>query len=345
MYSHRRKPLSAFPAARGIAVAVAALGLAMFLPTARADHRVAGLRAAVDVADQPAYRKTIEDGLAEYDARHFEEARSLFQRAHEISPNARTFRGIGMTSFELRDYVSAVHALSAALHDVRRPLSAEQRKQTQDLLDRSRLFVDTYTLTVTPHDAHVLIDGREPEFESDGTLMFGFGQHTLEVRAPGMVVRTLPIDVRGGERKELSVTLESEAAAHSDTSSASAGATPVETATRTSRRMMSNRGPAAWLWASGVAALGAGGAGIYWYTRANEIDSCHKPALGYRCTNESSLKTLQNVAMGTTIGLGAAALTMALIGILSWHSAPAAPTQSALNCVVSPLGIACGSSF
>jgi len=32
------------------------------------------------------YRKAIKEGLAEYDALHFEEARSLFRRAHEISP-------------------------------------------------------------------------------------------------------------------------------------------------------------------------------------------------------------------------------------------------------------------
>jgi hypothetical protein len=50
--------------------------------------------------------------------------------------------------------------------------------------------------------------------------------------------------------------------------------------------------------------------------------------------------------LGTTIGAGAAALTMALIGILSWNSGPAASqNHSALNCVASPFGITCGQSF
>jgi hypothetical protein len=345
MYAHKKRQLSALPAARGIAVAVAALALATFIPTARADSRVAELLSQLGDVEDLAYRKTIEDGLAEYDARHFEEARSLFRRAHTMSPNARTFRGIGMTSFELRDYVSAVHNLSSALRDVHKPLSTVQRKQTQELLDRSHLFVDVYTLTVSPQDAHVLVDGSAPEFESDGTLMLGFGQHTLEVRAPGMVARTLPIDVRGGESKNLSVTLESEAAAHTESPSPSAEAGSVATVTRPSPRM-SNRGPAAWLWASGGAALVTVGAGIYWYNRASQLDSCNNPPLDSQCTNKSSLKTLQNVAIGTTIGVGAAALTMALIGILSWHSGPAAgQTQTALDCVIGPLGIACGRSF
>jgi hypothetical protein len=342
MYSRRRKQLSPFPPARGIAVALAALGLVMFLPTAHADHMVAKARSASDAADAPAYRKAIEEGLAECDAGHFEEARSLFRRAHEISPNARTFRGIGMTSFELRDYVSAVHNLSAALQDVRKPLSSEQRGQTQDLLERSRIFVDVYTLTISPKNSRVLIDGRAPEFEPDGTLMFGIGPHTVEVRAQGMTTRSLPIEVRGGERKELSIALERESAAPS----AGAKAGLVVSAAKPWPSEASNGHAAAWLWASGGAALVAVGTGIYWSTRETQLDHCHDPATGYGCTNESTLKTLRNVAMGTTIGVGAAALTMAAIGIFSWNSRPAArQTHSALACIVSPLGVACGRSF
>ena len=53
----------------------------------------------------------IGDAVAEYDAGHFQEARALFRQAHEKSPTARTLRGIGMCSFELRDYVEAARAL------------------------------------------------------------------------------------------------------------------------------------------------------------------------------------------------------------------------------------------
>jgi hypothetical protein len=329
------KPISSFSAAHGIAFALAAFSLAMFLPTSRA-----AARGATDAGDDPAYRKLVEEGLAEYDARHFEEARSLFRRAHEISPNARTFRGMGMTSFELRDYVSAVHNLAAALKNEHKPLSAEQRERTQDLLDRSRIFVGVYTLTVAPPGARVLVDGRAPEYEADGTLMFGFGPHTVEVRARDMVTRTLPINVRGGEKKELSVTLEPVVVAPVAIAEPAA-ATPVEPSPAAS-----NSAAVAWLIAGGGAALLSGGAGYYLSTRQTELDSCHHPAPGLRCTNESSIATWRNVALGTTIGTGAAALTMVLIGILSWNSEPT-PGQapSALNCIASPLGISCGGTF
>jgi len=82
------------------------------------------------------------------------------------------------------------------------------------------------------------------------------------------------------------------------------------------------------------------GTGIYWSTRETQLDHCHDPRPATGARNESTLKTLRNVAMGMTIGVGAAALTMAAIGILSWNSRPAArPTQSALDCIVSPLGL------
>jgi tetratricopeptide (TPR) repeat protein len=327
------KQLSLFPTARGIAVVLAACVLTVFLPTAHATKK--SQPAAADAADDPAYRRAIEDGLAEYDAGRFEEARSLFRRAHEISPNARTFRGIGMTSFELRDYVSAVHNLSAALKDQRKPLSVEQRARTKELFDRCRMFVDVYTLAISPPDARVIVDGRAPEFESDGTLNLGFGLHTLEVQAPGMVARSLSINVRGGEQKELSVTLE-------PVPSPAVAQVPIAA----KPPVASNNAAEAWLWVSGGTALLAAGAGVYLYLQEKRLDSCHNPASGYRCTNESNIKVWRNAALGTTIGAGAAALTMALIGILSWNSGPAASqTHSALNCVASPFGITCGQSF
>src|SRR6266704_960888 len=66
------------------------------------------------------YRALLEEAVTEYDARHYEEARALFRRAHEVSPNARTLRGIGMASFELREYIEALRSLEGSLADKRR---------------------------------------------------------------------------------------------------------------------------------------------------------------------------------------------------------------------------------
>src|SRR5688572_888187 len=61
----------------------------------------------LDLSENPDYKRAVEEALKEYGLGHFEEARSLFRRAHGIYPNARTLRGLGMVEFELRHYVRA----------------------------------------------------------------------------------------------------------------------------------------------------------------------------------------------------------------------------------------------
>jgi hypothetical protein len=296
-----------------------------------------------DTTDEASYRKTIRDGVAEYDAGHFEEARSLFRRAHETNPNARTFRGIGMASFELRDYIAAWRYLSVALQDKRKPLSPAQRKDVQDLLDRSRMFLDVYTVRVVPRTARLTIDGRAPEFEPDGTLLFGFGAHTITASAPGMATHSESMNVRGGARKELLLSLEPAPVLGAHPADA---ALPVTVMKAAPPPRASNTAAKAWLWSSAGAAVVAAGAGAYWIKQASELSSCRSPASGWRCTTEGTLSTQRNVAMGVTLGTGAAALTMALIGILTWKSGPP-PAQhgSGLACIASLSGITCGEAF
>src|SRR6185369_15657579 len=114
---------------------------------------------AAQEAETPQYRGLLSEAVAEYDARRYEEARALFRRAHEIAPNARTLRGIGMASFELREYVEALRALEGSLVEQRRPLTAPQRQQVEGLLERTRAFVGRFVLHLTPPDANLRVDG------------------------------------------------------------------------------------------------------------------------------------------------------------------------------------------
>jgi hypothetical protein len=297
----------------------------------------------VDLDMEATYRKTICDGVAEYQAGHFQEALSLFRRAHQLSPSARTWRGIGMTSFELRDYVTAMHALSAALQDTRKPLSPDQRKDAQALLERTRMFVDIYKVELQPDTAHLLLDGREPELEPDGTLLLSLGTHTLEASAPGMAALTKSVEVRGGQRQDLRLSLEPV----SQPREAGVGRPPPTVAeTETPAKEPINRKAVAWLLAGVGSALVATGTGIYWSRQASMLDSCHKPADGWYCATESTLSTEKNLAMAATLVTGAAAVTMAIIGAVTWRGKPAAANQQrALRCIASPFGVSCGGAF
>ena len=319
------------------------------------------------------YRSTLKDALAEYDAGHFEEARILFRRAHEINPNARTLRSIGMASFELRDYVAALRALSAALVETRKPLSAEQQTHAKGLLERSRMYVDTYTLKISPAETRVLIDGRPPELEADGSVLLGFGAHNVEVSKPGFALRTLVVNVRGGERKDLAMTLERKAAsagrpATADVPPASSPLVPPELASPSPTDGMNGEGPngdgtngegpsadgpnaggtngTGWFLAAGGSAVLSAGAGVLWFLQNKEISNCHNPPADQRCTNEDAIFLKRNLAVGATLAAGAAAVTLAVIGILVRSPASPAPSDpTALSCAVSPAGLFCAKSF
>src|SRR5690349_9454730 len=102
--------------------------------------------AAQSAHDDAAYKELVEQALSEFKHKNWPEARVLFMRAHELNPNARTLRGMGIVSFEMRDYLNAVINLKAALEDKRQPLTEAQRKECDSLLTRARTYVGVYTL-------------------------------------------------------------------------------------------------------------------------------------------------------------------------------------------------------
>jgi hypothetical protein len=308
------------------------------------------VKAAEDSMDAPdgespavkkAYRKAIKDGVAEYDDHHFEEALSYFRRAHEIYPNARTFRGIGMASFELRDYVAAVRNLAAALRDQRKPLSADQRKETEDLLERGRLFVAVYTVKVSPSETQVTIDANPVEREPDGTVMMGLGTHTIDARAAGYRKRSISLQVRGGERKDLELNLET---INSRPAISGGLSMPAATASEGAPPRKSNS--LVWFIAGGGAAAIAAGAGAYWGVESSELSSCRNHPSGARCKNESELATRRTVGAVTTIVAGAAAVTLVGVGILSLSSKHEGSKQKPyVACYPGVLSLTCGRSF
>jgi len=85
----------------------------------------------------PEYDARVREALQESAAGHWAEARAAFRQAHEAFPNARTERGMGMVSFEMRDYVDSVRHLRRALDNPVRPLTETQRTEVQALLDRA----------------------------------------------------------------------------------------------------------------------------------------------------------------------------------------------------------------
>jgi len=153
----------------------------------------------------PAYRLLVSEALSEFEAGRFAESRALFLRAHALSPSARTLRGLGLASFELREYPMALTYLEQALASEVNPLEGELRTQTSALLERAHTFVGRYHLTLEPEDASLRVDGVPTE--PTPRLVLDIGSHVLEAEAEGHEPLTRMVRVMGGEEGPLRIRL------------------------------------------------------------------------------------------------------------------------------------------
>jgi hypothetical protein len=153
------------------------------------------------------YTRDIENAVLEFDSGNWAEARVSFEQAHARRPSARTLRGMGKASFELKDYVRAQRELSSSLTELRSPLSDSQRDEIAALLSRVDKFVGLLKVHVKPASAKasVMIDGARV----DGSLKLNLGQHELSVQADGYQSLNRTISIEGAKRQHLELTLNS----------------------------------------------------------------------------------------------------------------------------------------
>jgi hypothetical protein len=230
------------------------------------------------------YREAIDEAIAEHSAARYAEARALFTRAHALQPSARTLRGIGMTEFELRNYVEAARLLQEALISNVRPLEGELRTATEALLERTRGFIGRYTLTLTPADLQLYVDGGPARIEADRTLALTVGDHSLHAKAQGYVPVSHTLRVNGGEALQLNIALEKERA---QVAAAPAAHKPTAAVTPTSPTAPRDEDSASifsspWFWtAAAVVVVGAGvGVGIVLLSEDAETKDAHGGSTG-----------------------------------------------------------------
>ena len=175
---------------------VAGLGLLWVISTAQLVH--------AQSAGDP-YKTAIETAVLEFEHGNWPEARVLFEQAHALRPSARTLRGMGMVSFELKQYVRAEQELQAALVDMRAPLSEAQRHEVLGLLLRLEQFIGKLKVNVAPEAAHarILLDGSPIAAE----LKLEVGPHELSVQAPGYRSIARTVSIEGGKNMRLELTL------------------------------------------------------------------------------------------------------------------------------------------
>ncbi|MBZ0115685.1 MAG: PEGA domain-containing protein [Sandaracinaceae bacterium] len=267
-----------------------------------------------------AYRALVEEAVAEFDALRFEEARALFRRAHQLMPNARTLRGIGLASFEMRDYATAHRSLVLALASAERPLTDEQRAETTSVLERTRRFLGVLRIRIEPEGAALRLDGGSAPLEEDGTLLVGLGPHTVTARLEGYVEASRTVRIEGGEELELHIVMERLAPP-----SVPQPAPPPHDASSAIGLLV----------AGGGLALGSLVGVVLFWDRDRELGSCLDAiSMGRLCTNESPIRLERDVAgvfAVTSAAVGIAGLVAGVVVLLLDQDAPSGRAWACLS--------------
>lgn len=215
-------------------------------------------------AAQGEYRALIGKALQEYALGHWPEARVFFAEAHALWPNARTFRGLGMTCYEARNYVEAIDFLEHAIDCHVQPLTPKLADEARAIMEQARHFVSRVEFEITPAFAAVELDDRALEVRADGSVLLDPGEHTLEVSALGYHGYHRSLVTEAGQPLHVHVELEPDAAeapafrlATSD--ARDRGAPPTASAVPRAPRLIDQRPIAAgMLTGVGVAGIAAG---------------------------------------------------------------------------------------
>jgi hypothetical protein len=290
-------------------------------------------------ASQTAYDSFIDEGVKAYDEGRFAEARTTFRRAHELQPTARTLRTIGMCSFNLGDYADAVWNLERARTEPRKPLTDEQQKHASELITKANQHIGRFRLHLDPHDSALLVDGQAPLLLDQTELLLEAGRHDIEASAPGYQAAHTTLNVEGGDRTTLVMSLAR------DTSSMAVARTGADTpAPLTAPTMQSDVTSKSSLQSTlGYVTLGVGIAGLVGFGVTSALALSDKSTLDEHCPNAtcsaryegtvSRYNALRTASTATLIGGGALAV---LGGLLLLTRPSERPDRAQLTPVIGP---------
>jgi hypothetical protein len=273
----------------GQVLVCASFGCLLVAPTVHAQTPTAvGSGNATDANEHDRF---VAQALTAYDAGRFAEARSSFRRAHELAPTARTLRTIGMCSFNLGDYVDALINLEAALVDSRKPLSPDQRSHVTDLIARSQVHVGRFKIRLSPPDAVLWVDGRPPPQLTTDEILLEPGRHELLVQASGHQASRSMLQVDGGDRTTLEITLSPSPTATdvavAPTSAPTAAPNELPSPPATSNPPASPRRGTNTQAVLGYLALGVGGVGLVAFGVTTGLAASKESSLDAHCNNRS----------------------------------------------------------
>jgi hypothetical protein len=131
------------------------------------------------------YNALVRQAVEQYERGNYDESKVLFAQAHQLFPNARTLRGLGMVAYTMRDYVESIHYLEGAIGSKVKPLDPPLVRESEDVIRRARTFIGVVRVSVVPQDAKLRVNATPASRTSDGTIALNPGPYEIEASAPG----------------------------------------------------------------------------------------------------------------------------------------------------------------
>jgi len=271
------------------------------------------------------YRTAISAALEAFNAKRWADAQTMFQRAHQLQPSARTLRGMGLSGFYSADYVTAARAFGEAVQHEDKPLTAAQREQVLALLDQAMARIGRVRVALTPADAQLSVDDAAVDMTSGNLLLLTAGEHALSATREGHGPLTRSVWIAPGDNLEVELSLEPETpvqpapAPQPEPTSEPATANVATTAAAPPADEERQR---IWTWVAAGAAVGLGVTGaVLWNQGLGIVDELEATCRTSGCDDAERRRRIEQSSVGeyeTTANLafgaaGAAAVTAVIL--------------------------------
>lgn len=165
---------------------------------------------------EQSYDELVGEAIVARDQGDLVRAHALFEAAHQLDGNARTLRGMAITSFQAGRYLRALHEIDAALRHPNKPLDATLRSSMAELRTRAEQQLAWLELTIEPAEAvpsALYVDELERERATSLRYQLDPGEHTVRVAALGFVEASVRVQLAPGSDQRLAITLARESVA------------------------------------------------------------------------------------------------------------------------------------
>jgi hypothetical protein len=163
------------------------------------------------MAQEDPYKLHMENGVKLFHDGNFVAARAEFQAAYDARPNANPLVNVALCEKGLFHYKKAIAALEKALDRHAGTMDPADKKAAEDAIVEMRGLLGTVTVTLTPKDATLVVDGEEqPGGAADKPIRLDPGDHKIAAKAPGFLPGEQHVAVASAQQHEVRIALVAE---------------------------------------------------------------------------------------------------------------------------------------